>query len=92
MDTFKPTLYVSDKDLPQIKDWEVGEEYELIIKVKQRSFNEMQNRDGTKTISSELEVTDFVVPEMEDQDISMMDNEEFSDYSTKMRKKMSDMQ
>jgi len=32
----KPSLYVNEKDLPDIKDWKVGSEYSLKVKVKMR--------------------------------------------------------
>lgn len=32
-----PSLYLSEKDLPEIRAWEVGNEYKLCVVVKQRS-------------------------------------------------------
>lgn len=40
-----PTLYLSSKDLPEIKNWKVGKTYKLIIQVKQTSMREdIENR------------------------------------------------
>lgn len=53
LERMKPCLHVTDKDLPQIKDWEVGQEY--TIKVRQKSREVREGEDGT-TVSAELEL------------------------------------
>ncbi len=42
-DSMKPTIHLTSKDLPEIKNWKVGESYDLIISVKQTGLNEGQN-------------------------------------------------
>lgn len=37
---FKPTLYLSERDLPALKDWEVGKNYQILLKVRQISKSE----------------------------------------------------
>ena len=37
---YKPTLSVSTKQLPVIKDWKVGKEYELKVKTKMIGIRE----------------------------------------------------
>lgn len=41
-DSMKPTLYLNSKDLPEIKNWKVGESYDLIVSVKQTGLHEGQ--------------------------------------------------
>ena len=35
-----PTIYFNSKDLPELKDWEVGKTYEMKIRIKQISMLE----------------------------------------------------
>lgn len=44
-DVLPPTLTLSSKDLKDIKNWKVGETYDLCVTVKQKSIR--QNDDGT---------------------------------------------
>lgn len=48
---FKPTLYLNEKELPEIKDWKPGQEYDLILRAKmvQHSANTESPIDGKKT-------------------------------------------
>lgn len=39
-----PTIYLSSKDLPDIKNWKVGETYTLIIQAKQTSMREDEDK------------------------------------------------
>ena len=43
---YKPTLSVSTKQLPVIKDWKVGKEYELKVKTKMIGIREKYNEKG----------------------------------------------
>ena len=51
----KPSLYLSDKDLPEVADWEVGHEYKLLVEVKQtsKSINEYE---GKKKMTATFEI------------------------------------
>jgi len=40
MEAVKPSLYLSDKDLPDIKSWKVGNKYKLELVVEQKSYSE----------------------------------------------------
>lgn len=42
----KPMLHLSDEDLPEIEEWDVGEEYKLEVVVKLRSKSERENEEG----------------------------------------------
>ncbi len=81
MPQMKPCLYVSDKDLPEIKDWKIGEDYEIMVKVKMTSVS--KNQMGFNAC---LDVEEIMVPE-EEKDIKEMDAEDFAEYSANARKK-----
>jgi len=51
----KPTLYVDATDLPQLKDWKVGSEYDLVLKVKMTSQS-ISNYEGKGKTSGSFEV------------------------------------
>lgn len=42
----KPRIYLSSKMLPAIKDWEIGEKYDIMISVKQESMRQIGGDDG----------------------------------------------
>lgn len=56
----KPTLYLDDKELPDVSDIEMGSECVLEIKGKviSKSLNEY---DGEKTTNASIEITDIKV-------------------------------
>lgn len=82
MEKMKPMLHVSDKDLPEVKDWKTGETYEVIVKMKMVS-----KTDYNKEVSAGFEINDILVPE-DDQDMNEMDNAEFNQYAGEQKKKM----
>lgn len=51
----KPTIHLSVEELPEIKNWETGKEYQLKLKVKQVGKNEHEHK-GKTTISGSFEV------------------------------------
>lgn len=53
----KPSVYLKSKDLPQIKDWEVGNKYTLLMRVKQTSLSENEY-EGRKEMSASFEILD----------------------------------
>jgi hypothetical protein len=82
VEKMKPMLHVSDKDLPEIKDWKTGETYEVIVKMKMVS-----KTDYNKEVSAGFEVSDILVPK-DEQDIDEMDNSEFNQYAGEQKRKM----
>ncbi len=42
----KPRIFLSSKMLPAIKDWEIGEKYDIMISVKQESARLLGEGDG----------------------------------------------
>lgn len=57
---YLPHLDFSGKDIPEIKDWEVGEEYHLLLKVKMTSLSEREEKDE-KTAHACFEVEQVCV-------------------------------
>lgn len=41
---YVPSFYVSDKQMPEIKEWKVGNRYKIVLEVEQKSFSEDHNR------------------------------------------------
>lgn len=61
----KPTLYLTDKDLPELKDWETGKTYKLDITVKQVSKSERDTGNG-KEMTGTFDITDVKVDNDDD--------------------------
>lgn len=53
MDEMKPTIHLSDKDLPAISKWKVGQTYTVTMKIRQTGVHENYNKDGN---SADFEV------------------------------------
>jgi len=51
----KPRLYLSDKDLPEIKDFKVGATYKVTVEMTVNSLT-ISDRDGEKTCNADFEV------------------------------------
>lgn len=41
----KPRIYIDEKMLPEIKEWEVGNEYDLMVKVRQVALRQEEDRE-----------------------------------------------
>lgn len=82
MPKMKPSIYVSDKDLPAIKTWKIGEEYEMIVKVKMTSVS---THEGAGT-NATLEVQDFMIPE-DDRKVSEMNDSDFMEHMAETKRK-----
>lgn len=56
----KPTLYLSAEDLPAIKGWSVGKDYDIVLKVRMTGMSERERGLETgkkeKTINGDFEV------------------------------------
>ena len=73
---FLPTLYLDSKQVSEIRDWEVGEEYTLVIKVKQTGKNENdKEKDGkVNSVRADFDIVGYKVlnDEMSDADLEEM--------------------
>lgn len=47
-----PNIYLKAKDLPEIKEWEVGEDYYLLLKVTMRSKEEYETSNEERCSAS----------------------------------------
>lgn len=48
MERMSPTLHLDETDLPEIRDWKVGETYTVVLKVKQTGLHKGDMMDGGK--------------------------------------------
>jgi hypothetical protein len=69
-----PSFCLNSKTLPEIKDWEVGEEYYLVLKVEQKSKN-MHADDKDEKWHADFDIKEIGVLDKEDQ----VDEEDASD-------------
>ncbi len=58
---FKPSIHLDEKDLPAIRDWEVGQKYVLILEVEQTGKN-INKHDGKKNMSAGFEIQKISTP------------------------------
>jgi len=72
-----PSFHVNSKQIPEIKDWETGKNYKMVIEVNLSSKNQSE-RDGNTNTSASLEVVAYAVGKAKD--ISKMTDKEFGNY------------
>lgn len=82
---YKPRINLTSDQLAQIKDWEVGETYTVILDIKQKSKSEDEFK-GKKYISSSFEIVSIKAEKEVEKDIEDMDNAEFMQASSKIKK------
>lgn len=79
-----PTVRLTDEDLPEIKDWKVGEKYTLVMEVEQLSMRQGDEWQGAnskdKRIHATFKITDVGVEEPDAPDYH-------SEYANRMKKK-----
>lgn len=78
---FLPSVHLSSKQMPEIRNWEVGKNYKLVIEVNMRSKNE-DERDGKTNASGSLEIVGYKVLGKA-KDIDEMSDKEFGEYQGK---------
>ena len=69
LSTYPPSFHVGEKQMPEIKDWEVGKKYKLMIEVEQKSLS--QNESGR---DASFDIVAYAV--MEEKDFDKMSDEE----------------
>ena len=72
---YPPTIHLTDKQGPEIKDWSVGKSYQMIVEVKQTSMSE--NKDGKEVrVDASFEITAYKVfddlENMSDEDLEYL--------------------
>ena len=66
MERMLPSFSINEKQLPDIKNWKVGEKYEMEIEVEMTSISKSQYRTG-EPITASLKVTKIGVTDTEDE-------------------------
>lgn len=77
-----PSLYLSSSELPEIEDFEVGEEYYLIMKVKQESKSSSEY-DDKKKCSATFKIKEIGVLDEEEDEKSESPEHEKSESDSK---------
>lgn len=52
-----PTFQIDDEDLPELKDWKVGEKYTLVMEVEQLSMRQGNEWQGSDTKDKKVHAT-----------------------------------
>lgn len=58
----QPNLYLTEKVLPEIKNWEIGKEYDLMIKVKMTGIREQDYGMDKGKVTADFKITQIGVP------------------------------
>ena len=74
---YLPTLYLDEKQVPDIKDWEVGGEYDIVIRVKQTSKNENHLEDEENNLNAGFNIVAYKVldKDLDDEDMEHLQAE-----------------
>jgi len=59
VDHFRPSIHLEEDQLKEIRNWEVGENYTLILEVRQKSKRE---NDSSKKISASFDIMKIGTP------------------------------
>ena len=76
----KPTIFLSEKDFPEVKNWEVGSEYKLLVTVKQTSKS-IDQYDKKQQVSARFEIVNVKVVDGSDS------SKDFNEFEEKYSKK-----
>lgn len=52
-----PTFQIDDEDLPELKDWKVGEKYTLVMEVEQLSMRQGNEWQGSDSKDKKIHAT-----------------------------------
>ena len=81
--SMKPTIYISAKELPEIRDWKLDEEYMVMVKVKMKSISAYE-----RSVNASLEIESVKVCDDSKKEVNDMDEDELNEYAAKARKGM----
>lgn len=71
-----PNFYINAGQMPEIKDWEVGKKYKLVIEVEQKSKNERED-----SVDASFDILAY--KHLKEKSIDEMDDKEFGEYKGK---------
>lgn len=77
---YLPSFHISSKQMSEIRDWEVGKNYKIVIEVNMKSKSE-DERSGVTNASGSLELVAYKV--LKTKSIDDMTDEEFGEYQGK---------
>jgi len=78
---YPPSFHVNEKQMPEIKNWEVKGIYRLVIEVEQISKHEERKSDDSTSVGGEFNIIKYkYLPE---KTIDEMDDKEFEEYQGK---------
>ena len=83
--SWPPSFSVNDKQMPEIRDWKVGEKYQIMIEVEMKSFRDKAIADKPAKINASAS---FDILAYSGMDIKDMDDEEFRKYESKAMREM----
>lgn len=72
---YPPSFQIEAEQMPEIKDWEVGKKYRLIVEIEQKSAH--QNEKDRMNASFDIVAYKHLKPKSMDE----MNDEEFDEYS-----------
>ena len=75
-----PSFYTNDEQIPELKHWEVGEKYRLVVDVIQKSKEEVE-----KSTSARFEIVGYKY--MPHKSMDEMTDKEFAEYQDEMMSK-----
>lgn len=78
--SMNPMFHVSDKEMPEIKNWEVGNKYKLVIEVEQKSKSEDE-----MGVHAGFEIVAY--KHLKDKSLEEMSDKEFGEYQSKVMSK-----
>lgn len=73
---YSPSVNFDTKQIPEIKDWEVGETYQVVFEIKQ--MNKSENKDGMVNAGFDILGYKILGEDMSDTDIEEMQAEGLS--------------
>lgn len=79
----KNILRLSEKELPEIKDWEVGKTYEVVLTVKQmskRQGSEWDTSADSKEVQATFEIVNVEVEEDDNDEDDTNDSSDMENY------------
>lgn len=62
---YNPSFQLSDKQVPEVSDWEVGESYQIVVEVKMTRKEEYKNNSSTGS-SGSFEIISYKAMDSED--------------------------
>lgn len=78
---YPPSFHITDKQMQEIKDWEVGGKYRLVIEIEQTYKSESVKDDGSVAIGGDFNIIKYkYLPE---KTIDEMNDKEFGEYQGK---------